>query len=520
MLRPDSESNLDVESSRLRSFSRRYQHSELENGFNTFQVDTPKDQEAGSPNESELLAGLASPSLSFYLAGNADPFDATPVPVTSWTYGILVYIRPFTLLTVWPVEMENSRTKSFVSSAHKSIYKAFVSHSSIQHAMLAYSWSVMSMLRPHEKDECYFKVTQHVLRSMRALRPIVASLSHETDLHSLICALQTVQTLTSAEIYRGNRGAADRHRSALAVIIGLIGECKNIPWILRSAISFLIVRVAANTGTRTDVDPSYWDPGPWFTQDTPLERTNSHSRALEELTTPASKTDSPIPEFFANLREVVAVKELHNRSSETTCEDDFLAKMQWAHSRRMAIRGRVGNYWVDITEACEAVVPHQSTMSIPVTVRYANVDMCLCLALQIFISYRLESPMVKRQHWVPSGQIHHLMLLRCVRKLGFELETVDIHAPCARDLLWVCAVGVQVEHEYALWKRTAKSMPTWWARLDPDEFDVRWFSIRFSVFARRLGFASFSDIADVLVKEYVYVPEAYDVALRRAFELL
>jgi len=387
--------------------------------------------------------------------------------------------------------------------------------------MLAYSWSVMSMLRPHEKEECHFKVTQHVLRSMRALRPLVASLSHDPDLPSLICALQTVQTLTSAEVYRGNREAADRHRGALAVILGLIGDCKNIPWILRSAISFLIVRTAANTGTRTDVDPSYWDPGPWFAQEKLVTEKCSALKLQDSSTTTITRESySPIPEFFANLREVVAVKEFHDGTREITSEDDFLTTMQWAHSRRMAIRGRVGNYWADITAASKAVVPNKSPMSTPVPVNNANIDMCLCLALQIFISYGLESPMVKRQHWVPSGQIQHLMLLRCVRKLGFELESVDIRGPGVRDLLWVTAVGVHVEHEFALWKRTAKSMPSWWARLDPNEFDVRWFSIRFGVFARRLGFDSFDDIADVLTKEYVYVPEAYDIALRRAFELV
>ncbi|KEF53988.1 uncharacterized protein A1O9_09783 [Exophiala aquamarina CBS 119918] len=193
----------------------------------------------------------------------------------------------------------------------------------------------------------------------------------------------------------GNRDAAGRHRRALAVIIGLIGECQNIPWMLRSPISFLIVRVAANIGTRTDVDPSYWDPGPWFMQNNSLEEHHSPSRLLENSNTSSNRSDSPIPDFFANLREVVAVKEFHKSSSKTIREDDFLAAMQWAHSWRMAIRSCVGNYWADTTEACEAVVPHQSTMSIPVPVRFANIDMCLCLALQIFLSYGLETPMVK-----------------------------------------------------------------------------------------------------------------------------
>jgi hypothetical protein len=385
--------------------------------------------------------------------------------------------------------------------------------------MLAYSWAVMSMLRPEQREVCHLKVTQHVLRSMGALRPIVASLNRESDLASLICALQTVQTLTSAEIYRGNREATFRHRNALAAILGLIGECRNIPWILRSAISFLIVRAASNTGTRTDVDPSYWDPGPWSIQDAPLGEAYFPSRLIENPTTPATRLDSVIPELFASLREVVSVTEFHKRMSMALCETDFIATIQWAHSRRMAIRGRIGNYWVDITEACQSVAPHQSTVSVPATVYFASIDMCLCLAMQIFISYGLESPMVKRQHWIPSGQIHHLMLLRCMRKLGFELEAVDAQALGVRDLLWVCAVGVHVEEEYALWKRTSKSMPTWWYRLDPDEFDVRWFSIRFGVFARRLGFDNFADIAEVLMKEYVYVPAVYDVVLRRAYDL-
>lgn len=423
--------------------------------------------------------------------------------------------------------MENPRSQSFVSPAHKSVYKAFVSHVTVSHAMLAYSWAVMLMLRPDQKEECLHKITQHVLRSMNALRTIVSSLSRESNLASLICALQTVQTLTSAEVYRGNRAATSQHRRALAVIIGLIGESRNIPWILRSAISFLIVRVAANTGTRTDVDPSYWDPGPWSLQDISTGEIGLPTKPTaspQDSITPEATANSPIPEWFANIREVLVVMDLHKRASKTSSEDEFISGLQWSHSRRMAIRGRVGNHWVDITEALQSVAPQTGTLSTPTTVYFANVDMCLCLAMQIFISYGLESPMAKRQHWIPSGQIHHLMLLRCVRKLGFELQDVQVDghtaaAAPALDLLWVCAVGVHVEEEYALWKRTAKKMPSWWDRLDPDEFDVRWFSIRFGMLARRLGFEKLADVVDVLTREYVYVPDIYDVVLKRAFEL-
>lgn len=526
MLRQQLESEVAAGGSNLPSFMRRYKTSELESSFIEFQVGTPGSRDGKSSSESEINSGLASPSIPSYLGGNADPFDATPVPLDSWNYGILAYIRPFTLVTVWPVEMESSRGKSYVSPAHKGVYKAFVSHGSILHAMLAYSWAVMSVLRPDQKEECQSKITLHVLKSMHALRSIIASLSRESDLPSLICALQTVQTLTSAEIYRGNREATSQHRSALAVLIGLIGESRNIPWILRSAISFLIVRAAANTGTKTDVDPSYWDPGPWCTQASPVSEiaVAKTSKTLPEdsVTPPLGRSSSPLPELFSSLREVLAVMQFNKCTISTSSEAAFISTLQWAHSRRMAIRGRIGNHWADITGECQSVAPQTGTVSTPVTVYFANIDMCLCLAMLIFISYGLESPMAKRQHWIPSGQIHHLMLLRCVRKLGFQLEDVDVDEPAIsgiRDLLWVCAVGVHVEEEYALWKRTAKKMPLWWDRLDPNEFDVRWFSIRFGIFARRLGLKKFEDVVDVLSRDYVYVAEVYDVVLKRAFEL-
>ncbi|KAK5059897.1 hypothetical protein LTR84_009780 [Exophiala bonariae] len=527
VLRQHLESEAGARANNLPSFARRYKTSELDSGFIEFQVGPRNSRGRKSTSNLAAQPRPASPSIPSYLGGNADPFDATPVPLDSWNYGILAYIRPFTLNTVWPVEMENSRGQSYVSPAHKSVYKAFVSHLSVSHAMLAYSWAVMLMLRPDQKEECHYKITQHVLRAMHALRSIIASLSQESDLASMICALQTVQTLTSAEIYRGNREATSQHRRALGVLLGLIGESRNVPWILRSAISFLIVRVAANTGTRTDVDPSYWDPGPWCTQDIPVGEMVSpriHPALLEDTITPQSaRANDILPGLFANLREVLAVMEEHKRTSSISSEDNYISTLQWAHSRRMAIRGRIGNHWADITETCQSVAPQTGTLSSPTTVHFATVDMCLCLAMLIFISYGLESPMAKRQHWIPSGQIHHLMLLRCTRKLGFELEAVDVEEHAAtgiRDLLWVCAVGVHVEEEYALWKRSAKTMPLWWDRLDPDEFDVRWFSIRFGVFARRLGFENFEDVVDLLKREYVYVAEVYDVVLKRAFELV
>lgn len=510
----------------------RHNAAELATAFNTFE------SEARSRTEAEFLSGVdaesvpRSPSLTTVLpGGNADPFDATPVPLTAWNYGVLAYIRPFTLLTVWPVEMADPRGKAIVSPGHKQIYKNYVSHPSIMHAMLAYSWGVLSLLQPIKKEEYLRNATEHILRAMRALRPIIGALSSESNMIDLTCALQTVQTLTSAETYRNNREAAFQHRSALARIIELMGGCRNVPWILRSSICYLMVRVAANTGTRTDVDPVDWDPGPWATQNIRLEETLSFEWPTQSTSSVAptsagnpstitiTKLDGILPTHLASLRELVFVAALLKSSSSYVSDADFLATMQWSHSRRQAIRGHIGNYWYDITSTARAVAPQLSAFHTPTTVYFASVDMCLCLSMLIFLSYGLESPMVRAQHWIPSVQVHHLMLLRCVRRLGFGLEAVEEDAPAARDLLWVCAVGVHVEEEYSLWKRSAKKPPAFLDSIDPDEFDVRWFSIRFGIVARRLGFQNLEDVISVFKAEYAYM-EIYDVVLRRAFDLV
>ena len=143
---------------------------------------------------------------------------------------------------------------------------------------------------------------------------------------------------------------------------------------------------------------------------------------------------------------------------------------------------------------------------------HATIDKCLCLPLHLFKAFGLEAILLQ-QDWIPTVQIWHIMLLRCIHKLGLEIDRMDSSHLGARHLLWICATGAFIEDTYL--SMMLRDKPTCWTLYDTNEVDVRWFSVRFRVVARRLGFRQYEEVAKVFEQLYVHIPELQDPVLGR-----
>lgn len=378
-------------------------------------------------------------------------------------------------------------------------------------ALFAHSWSVMARVHPHNKELYYRNALEHEVRGMRALRPLLMSLRPESP--NVDDILQTVQALCSAAIFRSRPDAVSQHLTAMKEVITLVGGPGKLHWFRRDQLLYIFVRNAANTRSRPLLDPSTWDPGRWFDQ--PGNNLQASQEQPQISATEMSSNADTLAVIFSDLRDLAAVDDLKKQLMPLDSEADELNRIfRWSQIRRQAVRARILNHWCDVTEPTHAVDPVPGTIPTPTVVHHASVDMCLCLVAQMFIIFGLE-PTVLKQDWTSGIQIWHIMLLRCICKLGFDLESIDASFSVASDLLWVCGTGAFVEDAYMA--NFLHHKPTFWHLYDADELDIRWFSIRFGVLARKLGYEKFEDVASLFAQRYVYIPSLQDDVMRRLF---
>ena len=380
------------------------------------------------------------------------------------------------------------------------------------HALFAYCWSVMARMHPYNKELYYRSALEHEIRGTSVLQPLLETLSIKTE--NLDAALQAVVLLCSAAVFRSRFDAVFMHLRGLKEVIRCLGGIKKLHWLRMENVIYLVVRVAANTRTRTVLDPASWDPGSWSEYKEAAHRLTP--QGTSEAICPSdscdlSRTTNQLAEIFMALQDLVEAEELKRKETD---EDEVNSLYRWSQLRRQAVRARVLNLWCDITEHTQVVDPSPNTTPAPTLVYYATTDMCLCLTVLIFIAVGLEASLLK-QDWVSTIQIWHIMLLRCIHKLGFEIEKIDGSHAGACDLLWICATGAFVED--AFFSMMLRDKPTFWTLYDADEVDIRWFSVRFGVLARRLGYKVYGDLAAVFERRYVHIPVLQDMVLGRLF---
>ncbi|OQU94604.1 hypothetical protein CLAIMM_00938 [Cladophialophora immunda] len=452
-------------------------------------------------------------SLSMLLQrGNSDPFSATPIHLSALRHSVISTIQPMSLRTIWADEVGTPNAAKILVPAQTRVYKSYMSHEAVMHALLAYCWSVLARLHPHNKELYWAYALDHETRGIRVLQPLIALGFNAGD--NLEVAVQAVMLLCCAAVYRSRLDALFLHLKGLKQLIQSMGGVGGLPWIRKEIIIYLVVRVAAATGTRSILDPSSWDPG-WWWEDGPRE-------TMADLTTgcepnlgfsSASPGTNDFPCIFMALRELVEVEGLKRLTADDEPEQ-INRLFRWSFLRRQAVRARILDYWCDLTEPTNAVDPPKGSPT-PTTVHHASVGMCLCLALHLVMAFGLEASLL-RQTWVSTIHVWHIMLLRCVQKLGFESDKIDQSHPGALDILWVYCIGAYVE-QLSL-NHVLRHHPNFWALYTAERVDIRWFSVRFGVVARRLGYRQYQDVAVLFEKRYVHIPSLQDSVLRKIFD--
>jgi hypothetical protein len=417
---------------------------------------------------------------------------------------------------IWANEVGTPNGTEVLIPTQKRSYKTYLGHEAAMHALFAYCWSAMARLHPHNKDLYYCRALEHEIRVTSILQPLLASLASTPD--NIDAALQTVALLCSAALFRSRFDAVFMHLKGLKEIIRYLGGINKLHWLRRDAVIFLVVKVAANTRTRTILHPASWDPGSWSEQNEtkaagrlapggpPEDLYSCSNRVIQHST-------NVLSDIFAALRELIEVDPL--KPTLVNGEQGETSRLfRWSQLRRQAVRARILNHWCDLTKPTRAVDPSTTTFPTPTRVHHASIAMCLCLALHVFVAFGLESSLLK-QHWVSTIQIWHIMLLRCIHKLGFDIERIDCSRDGACDLLWICAIGAFVEDAYL--PMVLRDKPTFWIPYDADEVDIRWFSVRFGVLARRVGYEDYDGVAATFEQRYVHIPALQDEALSRLF---
>ncbi|EXJ74914.1 uncharacterized protein A1O5_01610 [Cladophialophora psammophila CBS 110553] len=472
-------------------------------------------QRARSTRAIGVLSVGKGRSLSMLLqGGSSDPFSSTPIPLSALRYSVISTIQPISLRTIWADEVGTPNAVRVLIPAQKRVYKTYLNHEAVMHALFAYCWSVMGRLHPHKKDLYYRYALDHEVRGIRGLQPLVVSESNKSE--ELDVAVRVVLLFCCASVFRSRLDALFLHLHGLKQLIQSMGGVDRLHWIRKEIIIYLVVRAAATTRTRTVLDPSSWDPGWWWDRDH-CDQPRDLVTNQEDSSHLAPGLSSPKPDdfscIFMTLRELVEVENLKKRMA-----DDRLAQInrlfRWSQLRRQAVRARILNYWCDLTEPTKAVEPCPGSAT-PTTVHHASIKMCLCLALQLFIAFGLEASLL-RQSWLSTIQVWHVMLLRCVRKLEFDLDKIDQSHPGALDLLWVCGIGAYVEQVSLT--HVLRNKPTFWMLYTADQVDVRWFSVRFGILARSFGYRQYQDVALLFEKRYVHISSLQDPALSKIFE--
>ncbi|EXJ65677.1 uncharacterized protein A1O5_11204 [Cladophialophora psammophila CBS 110553] len=482
--------------------------------------------------------------------GKSDPFDSMPVPVTADSHDILTYTRSFTYAINWPDELGACREGGSLYLAHQVLYRKYFEHAAPLNGLLSYVYNLMAIAQPEKADVHRQKSMQYSVRCFKCLRGLIGNLDYSYD--QLLLILQTIWPLASAEYSESVRTGDDscfQHRCALKRLIQLLGGLNRLPLVYRELFVHFFAKIAVVTGTCTEIDPSSWDPGPWNAQSM-----TSTPRQIDGIRSPLSRqTDilgSTLSDILAGLRELVAVEEV-KRQGTWSDEDHLSPIFRWSFLRRIALKMRLWNLWHSSADQLNTQ-PSPNTPG-------SSLDSSLCLAAQLFIYLSLEAHPIK-QPWfaIPTQHAEMLerikamdtVLLQRVKDLDLAakmedplLDAVANNNPSAlaqaQDLLWIVAIGACFEEEVR--KQQGRNqildltvMPEAAAAAraqgqEPENLSAgnaagttpptEWFSMRFGILARRLGYPRFEHVRGSFRREYVYDGTMMDETLERLFDM-
>lgn len=439
---------------------------------------------------------------------HADPFDATAVPITPHEHSLMSYCGAIEMRTGWSEELSTRNGKDHLIPAGQSMRREQLTNSKLVHSALSHCYSFMIMIHPPQKDRYHRSALVHANYNLRATRELIENLDGSQG--QWLTLLQLVIFQVATEWSLGNFESSLAHCAPLPAIVDRLGGLNQIPWLLREFVVNIITDVPLPTQGRTMVDPSWWDPGPWSAyagQEGQLE-----GRMPSPALASAGQPDT-ITSIFACLRDLVMTEEL-KRVKLATGKDDLNDLFRWSYLRKHAVKARLANYWHAIATSTKALEPPSKDLLEARAVYYATLDMCLTLAMQLFVYIRFYGEFFWKK-WPQGLRFIFTMLFRCVNKLDVAVDTVGPTHPNARHLLWVIAMGAYTEAESA--RRMSIADSTCRLHESSDGFK-NWFGARFGSLARRIGYSSFDNLILMFRQYCVYDTIIHGVTLKKVFD--
>jgi hypothetical protein len=431
------------------------------------------------------------------------------VPITPHEHNLLSYCGEIEMRTGWLEELSTRNGKDHLIPAGLSMFQEQLTNSKLVHSILSHCYSFMIMTHPARKDQYLRSALIHADHNLRTTRELIENL--DGSLGQWLILLQLILFQIATEWNLGNFELSLAHCAPLPAIVDRLGGLSKMPWLLREIVVNSITDVPLPTQGRTMVDPSWWDPGPWSAY------AEKGGKLEEKMPYPAlAGTGQPdtITSIFVCLRDLVMTEEL-KRVKLATGNDDLNDLFRWSYLRKHAVKARLANYWYDMTTTnTNALEPPSKDLLEPRVVHCADIDMCLTLAMQLFVYICFYGEFIWAK-WPQGLRFIFTMLFRCVNKLDVAVDTVGPTHPNARHLLWVMAMGAYTEAESARRKSSADSTN----RLHEfsDGFK-NWFGAQFGSLARRTGYSSFDNLILMFRQCYVYDTTIHGVALKKVFD--
>ena len=438
-------------------------------------------------------------------ATNSDPFSSTPVPLDGRILQFLTYIRSVTIFVSWSVEMTTKSGQRYLTAAFQAKSKDYFASEMVMHSHLVFALSFMASIHPPDGDRLRQECSKHYGQAVKLLRHDVQNSDLTAD--QLTSTFYAVNCLTIADFKRAGYRASTTHRQALKQIIHLMGGFDNLHWMFKEGTILFFTSISSFYQQRCELEICSFDPGPFRIEHEPSSRVY---QSLMRLPTPQTACPENIRSpgmsvIFAYFRELIPIEALKRQHGIS--EADYSTYMQlfrWSHLRRMALSALMSNHWYEIAVKSKAVdEPANENWFIQGPIHQVTLEMCLCLASRLSLYLIFMRSEVLRYQGRSGFRFFHILLQRCVKRLELDVRDIDLTDLTRNDILWILAIGAQVEHE------TAKLQHLRGGSGSDEEEDgqirqLRWFSTQFCILAKRMEYFSIHHLAILFESTYIY----------------
>ena len=483
--------------------------------------DSPRRSSTSSASSSTELTLTASDYSPFLRTDTPDPFRSTPIPLNGRRLKVITHIRSLSVFVNWSAELTTPPGRRHMIAAFWAQSQAYFESEVVMHGYMAFAYSLMALVHPREKEVFHRECSNHITRAVFLLRGLVENPSEPTN-DRLTTILHAVTCLTIAEFYRARFQASAMHRHALKQIILLLGGLDKLHWIFKEMLVHYFTSTFALLQEKSELPLHFFDPGPLSLEDTPsLTATTTPSGASPPAPTPPPNHAPELTQILFLFRELIPLESLKRQpSTPTTLAEYTSLQPLFRHSylRRAALRTMIADHWYQLAVVTNSIDPiDDENLFAQRTLHKVTLDMCLCLAAHLlFYLIFLRELLHLQAHG--GFQFLRVLLRRCVAKLEIDPATVEARHINREDLLWVLSIGAHAEDVTSQNRAGGVTQKNAKGEEREDSDQPRWFSTRFAVLARRMGYTTSAQLVRLFEIVYVYDPSTMAEVLGRLID--